>query len=150
MESHGHLILEDGVIKAIHDERGEIGRFYVGTQSLVYEGELTLFQENDPPKLRFASRYPANTRGALGVLSFNYMRPDDIQEEVAFVKGALAEDSTGLDDLRGQFEYRVRRLHGGEPELVQVATSAYSAELTGRPGDLYIASLRPIPNLFKF
>lgn len=119
----GQLTLEDGELVARKADGEPCGRFYVGPDGVVFEGELTLFQANDPPKLRFASSYD-DWRGLMGAFSFNVVRPSGRQDEIVFVGGGLAEDVVA-GELRGQIQWNVRG-HGqdGPDTKVLIATEA--------------------------
>ena len=137
----GQWTLESGDRVARNSALSEVGRFYVGPQGVGFEGELTLFQEGDPPKLRLASRGGSGGGG----ISFNVMRPDDIQEEIALVSASQAEQAAGATDLRGQVKIMVRNRTTGEIEDQVVITPAYSPDGQAR---MYLN--KPVSHLGPF
>lgn len=145
----GQIRVEDDQILFYRDGN-RIGSMFIGEDGLIIEGiEVTLFSDQDPAALRFASRYP-DSHGAVGKISFNHLRSDGRQDEIAYWKGAQAEDCQP-GELRGQFEIRVRETHADSESMVLalIATTAYSVELFSE-AKVYTGFRRPQPNLWKF
>lgn len=130
----GRLALDaTGDLVARTDGGREVGRFYVAGDEdyayLVYEGELTIFQDEDPSALRLLSRY-AGGCGAMGKLSFNRLRADDRQDEIGYVTVGTASDASP-GERRGEASVHVVRANDEEPSLAHVWSSAYTAEEFG-------------------
>jgi hypothetical protein len=165
LSNTGYLVLENGILIGRRASDGEeVGRIFVGPDGLTIEqrrgfGELVIFSEHDPPKLRLASRYTGDTEhqhGKVGGISFNVMRADDRCDEIAYVTGAMVEDAVDSDDRRGQIEFYARKHtidpetgKGGEPEIAGVITSAYSEERFAKRA-LWVGLRNLIGNLWKF
>lgn len=134
----------DGDLEVRHDNGQLAGVFWCCAGGLAYEGEVTLTQYDDPPALRFVNVGRSQPRAALGKLSWNVIRAgtDDVQEEVAFFKGAISEDVEDFADYRGQMEYRVRTDTAGEPILAMIISDAYTlAEYGVRKLRVYVRTL---------
>ncbi len=126
IEKSGRLTLENGVLVARFDNGNEIGRIFVGRNGITIQGEVTCWQDGDPPKIRMASSYAPSWRGGLGVLSFNVLESDGTQREVAWFRGSLAEDATTEGDLRGQVDCYVRGHGQDEPTVAWIVSDAYT------------------------
>jgi len=120
----GNVTLENGELLFKKYDGEIVGRVFIGPDGPVLQGEMTQWQDEDPPKWRFASSY-ASWRGTLGAVSFNVVRPDGRQDEVAFIRGCLAED-VQPGELRGQVETRIAMESDQEPKLAQIITTAYT------------------------
>jgi hypothetical protein len=142
----GHIVLEAGELVAYRFDMTECGRIYVGNNGLVVEGELTIWQDEDPPKLRLASSYDS-WRGSLGLVSFNMVRPDGSQDEVAWMRGSVAEDALP-GDVAGQFDLYIRRKGDAEPSHALIASDAYS-ERSGERRTRVLMS-NPVNGLAEF
>ena len=132
----GEIQLIDGVLHFIDRYKGTVGYMYVGSDGMVIEqvvgkGELILFSQDDPPKLRFAARSSHGERKfKLGAFSFNWMRSDDRCEEMALVMGSVAEDADVVaGDLRGQLEEFIRPDTAVDMQQTRVTTTAYASDL---------------------
>lgn len=143
----GRLHLQDGELVAWTDTDEIVGRIFVGPDGLTIQGELTVWQDEDPPKMRFASHYQS-WRGALGAISFNVVREDGKQEEVGWCRGSLAEDAQP-GELRGQLDVYLRQDAGAEPVPVLILSDAYTREESGtRRLRVYVRQL--VKHLWKF
>lgn len=157
----GDIRLEGGQLVFFNRRGDRVGRMLLGGpdgETLFIDGvEVTLCQEGDPTKLRFASRYSGAWRGASGGFSWNILRDgSDIQDEIAFFIGGLAED-VQPGELKGQVQMSIRpgrditgdRDDLDEPRICQVWTSAYSQEMWG-VRRMYTAVSGFLDNLWKF
>lgn len=121
----GNISLETGELVCKDSSNNIIGKLFVGPNGLTLKGEFTIWQDEDPGALRFASSY-STWRGALGKISFNNIRNDEgIQDEVMFHKGALSEDAV-QGELFGQYEFRVLGRGDNEPKLQVIISDAYT------------------------
>lgn len=144
----GDIRLEDGRLKFY---RGStiIGQMYVAQDGVVFtDVEVTIASYNDPAKLRLWMRGDNGSR-KIGGLSWNYGRSDGRGLEVAYNMGALAEDSPGEYDLRGQIEYYLSKEHNEDPEPVGIMSTAYTLAESGRRF-IYAGFRNLKDNLWKF
>lgn len=120
----GAVEIRDGVVYFTRNGQ-PFGRLLVGPDGVTFDGiEVAIAQEGDPAALTLMTR---GNRGC-GKLSFKEVRGDARGEEVAFIRGALAEDAVpGTGDYRGQVEMAIRPTPDKEPELVFIGTTHATA-----------------------
>ena len=116
-QPHGKLTFDHNglIIDGVNESGQPFGR-------LVYSGnELSLVGFGDPPKVRLADE------SGSGVVSFNWLRPDGVQEEIFMIKGAVDTQAPGSPG--GQLEFWIKRrlvTNDAAMRLMGVISAAYT------------------------
>lgn len=81
--------------------------------------EITIVSTvDDPPAVRLA----VSRLGSMGKLSFNYLRPDGVQEEMVLIQGVQDERYRGTSDLIAEFGLNVRQPGANDQAMKRVLT----------------------------
>jgi len=118
------LVDDSGVVRSVLYGDGTGGTI---------EGELTIMQVDDPPKIRLASNMNPGQSSGGGAISFNRIRPDGAQEEIFLITAHVAEGYEAESNA-GQLNLFCRKAYSdGDTGMVRMGVISVSYTSDGCP-----------------